>query len=1031
MKKIFIFNAFILLILFFGLYFSKKEIKADTTQFSYDVTITNEELENIDFTLIKVTVYTLSEENQEYKIGYYDYLDSCYFDENGHLTYTSEYENLRFRIDLATLPSTYGLISDIEKYDFSISKIDTIIYLDGEIQLYDSVGRLLEANYTIEYDNQDTIIVNANGVNRYFEIENEEIGDFDNDNGDEDEGEGNTTPTNQPVVVDQQVSSRTYVHNNKTISISENFMLYSLNENDTLDSNFINNTRLITNEALLFYFNNNLINTDLSITFYYSIYDINYFLDSDFLYSHVSGESYGIINVFIPNVTNHLYTYIELVHEIAHLLIDNLNVSNLNNNHSLSEPYATFFELVATYKYTYNSQLTDVNNILKNRHRDFFDILLNNAVPTKYLEITNYTNNIPSYYIKETLQALHDDIYYSLGFVLFIIYEISNRNVVNFPILNYLSTSFHDSFGLYSNLNETSIGYNSGANAPILGLMGCIREFSDQVNVTLNDYYNNIFEKMNHVLNHIYDYSFMENIDLSLTVWDIRNSGEYVFTHKIFKLETHDDILHLDLDFNNVLFNIIVYDTNFNIISNTLANSFSIERYKDDEPVYIYVGSPQDNASLGTISIKYINQITEDSSINSLNQMFYYIPEYDELVNFEIKDAELNTYNYFIVKDWELDQNISELNGIAGVVNLNKIYKLEKDKIYIIKINLPNSFDLENNPVQFHLDRTHLIDNVKNYRLEECNSSIKIYKLVFKSYGNFNIIVDPITYNNSQSTNVLFAKERNGLIDFNLTQISNSNRSSYINTDMLYGDSIYVIVENNNIINDYIIQVYTMYSQETTVDIIPDKSNGTFLGTEVTVLHNAPELNTMTVGFTRCMYLNRQGLESLRQMYYWYSTDEDVLEVSQFGTVFAKTAGSCRIVCIYKNDFSIYGEIWITASEDTQVQPVSLMFGMDIRETGQRSGTEVTQNNGSTYSIGYHTEAIVITSGFTRYICLGDDAPSKILQNYEWTSSNPESLSVSQFGTLTGLQPNNLVTITGVYKYDTRFTVTILMEVEE
>ena len=1024
------------MILFFGLYFSKKEIKADTTQFSYDVTITNEELENIDFTLIKVTVYTLNEENQEYKIGYYDYLDSCYFDENGHLTYTSEHENLRFRIDLATLPSTYGLISDIEKYDFSISKIDTIIYLDGKIQLYDSGGRLLEANYTIEYDNQDTIIVNANGVNRFFEIENEEIGDFDNDNGDEDEGEGNTTSTNQPVEVDQLVSSRTYVHNNKTISISENFILYSLNENDTLDSNYINNTRLITNEALLFYFNNNLINTDLSITFYYSIYDINYFLDSDFLSTDESGESNGTITVYIPYVTNHLYTYIKLVHEISHLLMDNLNVSRFSNAH-LSEPFATFFELVATYKYTYNSQLTDVNNILKKRHTDFFTKMINDNSSSNFLK--DGLEGYKFYYLSENVNSNHEDVYYTLGFTLFFIFDLADCDIQNFDVFNYLTSSFdstynnnNSSYSFYVEINLSGyqrISYR--AKAPIYSLMTCIKEFSDLQGIKLNDYYVNLNKIINHMIIQQYDYSFMEDIIVVIDKERITNNGEFMFTHKMFKLDALEGILHLDLDFNNVLFNIIVYDTNFNIISNTLANSFSIERYKDDEPVYIYVGSPQDNESVGTISIKYINQITEDSSINSLNQMFYYIPEYDELVNFEIKDVELNTYNYFIIKDWELDQNISELNGIAGVVNLNKIYKLEKDKIYIIKINLPNSFDLENNPVQFHLDKTHLIDNVKNYRLEECNSSIKIYKLVFKSYGNFNIIVDPITYNNSQSTNVLFAKERNGLIDFNLTQISNSNRSSYINTDMLYADSIYVIVENNNIINDYIIQVYTMYSQETTVDIIPDKSNGTFLGTEVTVLHNAPESNTMTVGFTRCMYLNRQGLESLRQMYYWYSTDEDVLEVSQFGTVFAKTAGSCRIVCIYKNDFSIYGEIWITASEDTQVQPVSLMFGMDIRETGQRSGTEVTQNNGSTYSIGYHTEAISITSGFTRYICLGDDAPSKILQNYEWTSSNPESLSVSQFGTLTGLQPNNLVTITGVYKYDNRFTVTILMEVEE
>lgn len=66
-----------------------------------------------------------------------------------------------------------------------------------------------------------------------------------------------------------------------------------------------------------------------------------------------------------------------------------------------------------------------------------------------------------------------------------------------------------------------------------------------------------------------------------------------------------------------------------------------------------------------------------------------------------------------------------------------------------------------------------------------------------------------------------------------------------------------------------------------------------------------------------------------------------------------------------------------------------------------------------------------ITINTTRLICLGGDSPSPYLQNFVWTSSS-NSVIVSSFGTITAIEQfDSIVTITGVYKYNERFIVTI------
>ena len=103
-------------------------------------------------------------------------------------------------------------------------------------------------------------------------------------------------------------------------------------------------------------------------------------------------------------------------------------------------------------------------------------------------------------------------------------------------------------------------------------------------------------------------------------------------------------------------------------------------------------------------------------------------------------------------------------------------------------------------------------------------------------------------------------------------------------------------------------------------------------------------------------------------------------------------------------------------------------FGLDCRITGVASGTYITECGGQVVPIDEYSDddIFMLTAGYTRLICLGDDSPNPFLQNFDWQSSDNNIAIVSSFGTI--ITKENItgeVTITGTYRYNTRFIVKI------
>ncbi|MCM1259866.1 MAG: Ig-like domain-containing protein, partial [Staphylococcus sp.] len=69
---------------------------------------------------------------------------------------------------------------------------------------------------------------------------------------------------------------------------------------------------------------------------------------------------------------------------------------------------------------------------------------------------------------------------------------------------------------------------------------------------------------------------------------------------------------------------------------------------------------------------------------------------------------------------------------------------------------------------------------------------------------------------------------------------------------------------------------------------------------------------TMSVGYTRCIYLGPTAPSQSRLEYTFTSSDESIATVSVFGTVEAKGAGTVVITCVNKKNPKLVSKIVIT-----------------------------------------------------------------------------------------------------------------------
>ena len=168
-------------------------------------------------------------------------------------------------------------------------------------------------------------------------------------------------------------------------------------------------------------------------------------------------------------------------------------------------------------------------------------------------------------------------------------------------------------------------------------------------------------------------------------------------------------------------------------------------------------------------------------------------------------------------------------------------------------------------------------------------------------------------------------------------------------------------------------------------------------GTEVTL--NGGELNStvITQGYSRIAYIPNGSWPTSRLDYNWYSSNDEVLTVSSYGTLQALSVDSETVVIVTAvniNNPNIFFMQYITVVPDT---------------------SNITKEVNINFSL---------INGSSEYITLNSLCPNPILQSYEWISSDESIAKVNKLGYVTKVAEGETV-IYGYYKYNSNYIIAV------
>lgn len=290
----------------------------------------------------------------------------------------------------------------------------------------------------------------------------------------------------------------------------------------------------------------------------------------------------------------------------------------------------------------------------------------------------------------------------------------------------------------------------------------------------------------------------------------------------------------------------------------------------------------------------------------------------------------------------DLSQKIARNNN-----NENTMYVyLPENNLYYIDINLPDDdyLELEINIEKVIETSEIALNNESN--LQSCNEielicnvdeKFEWFKMV-KIYES-GIFYATLSYVGSQTDNVelYILKEIENNNDYSLEvkyqEIINSN-DSFVSCYYELEEGNYYIGYSN--LNQGIIESMTITREVVnTTDsinsgIIVDPSSVDYCGTQISMIEknliNKSYRETfITKGFTRHIYLDILYAPSESRIAYdWYSSNEDVLEVTEYGTVLGKSIGTAKIFGIYKNNPAIIFVKEFTVIDNLDETPVRI-----------------------------------------------------------------------------------------------------------
>ena len=192
---------------------------------------------------------------------------------------------------------------------------------------------------------------------------------------------------------------------------------------------------------------------------------------------------------------------------------------------------------------------------------------------------------------------------------------------------------------------------------------------------------------------------------------------------------------------------------------------------------------------------------------------------------------------------------------------------------------------------------------------------------------------------------------------------------------------------------------------EVTLKRLIENENATFItdpdvytpcGTEVTINGGIRRGNRITEGFNRLAYF--ENAPSLSRLdYYWYSSNEDLLTVSIYGTIQALSVmenQEVTIMAVYKYDMSKVFRKTFQVLNDGKIGLQMIEYNVTLQKNGLWS------------------------------VAPDENWPSPIIQNYNWYTNNDDVAIVNIWGIINAIDSGE-ATIYGDYKYNYRFMIAV------
>lgn len=312
-----------------------------------------------------------------------------------------------------------------------------------------------------------------------------------------------------------------------------------------------------------------------------------------------------------------------------------------------------------------------------------------------------------------------------------------------------------------------------------------------------------------------------------------------------------------------------------------------------------------------------------------------------------------------------------------------------------------------------------------NHDINIINTNVEgdyFQKKVLKQKGKFKIsftYTDPDPNNISSSDVVVVVTKVTYNANTNTYSFTNVFSANFCEVDVLFTSYIfedskkldagtyYIGYFNNKDCANIKVDFERKITQYGSYNLISDPDANEDYGSEVRFNNGSYLGSTLTVGFTRFIYLNYDYIlpSYSRLDYYFYSSNENIATISEYGTLLGKSAGTVKIMAVYKSDPSITFVKQFTVLADNRVNNLII----------------------------YDTDSIDYTGSGQIYQIELDDYNSYFPQIslYNWSlisSSNNYSYSISEWGTFS-LYGEDIIVIEGTSKLNSKIKIRLTITV--